>query len=177
MMQKAGLLFALVLFFSAAAAAQETPKVELFTGYSHLFADLNTTSYNLNGVNVSAAENVNSWFGGVLDFNSNFGSNAGLNVNAQSIMYGPRIAYRKSSAVTPSFHVLFGGFRGSRGFDGISEAKWRIDLAVGGEVDLRINDRVAFRLVQVDYMPTHFLNLHQDNVRVSVGFVFRFPRW
>jgi hypothetical protein len=177
MMQKAGLLFALVLFFSVAAVAQETPKIELFTGYSHLFADLNTTSYNLNGVNVSAAENVNSWFGGVLDFNSSFGSNAGLNVNSQTIMYGPRIAYRKSSFITPSVHALFGGVRGSRGFDGISEANWRFGIGVGGEIDLRINDKVAFRLVQVDFMPTHFQDVRQDNVRVSVGFVFRFPRW
>jgi hypothetical protein len=180
-MQKAGLLFALVLFFSVAAAAQDTPKVELFTGYSHLFSNLNNSlnnpSYNLNGVNVSAAENVNSWFGGVLDFNSSFGSNAGLNVNSQTIMYGPRIAYRKSRFVTPSVHALFGGVRGSRGFDGISESNWRFGIGVGGEIDLRINDRVAFRLVQVDYMPTHFQDVRQDNVRVSVGFVFRFPRW
>ena len=176
-MQKAGLLFALVLFFSVAAAAQETPKIELFTGYSHLFADLNTTSYNLNGVSVSAAENVNSWFGGVLDFNSSFGSNAGLNVNAQTIMYGPRIAYRKSRSITPSVHAMFGAIRGSRGFDGISESNWRWTMGLGGEIDLRINDKAAFRIVQVDYIPTHFENLRQDNVRVSVGFVFRFPRW
>jgi len=176
-MQKAGLLFALVLFFSVAAVAQETPKIELFTGYSHLSADLNNTSYNLNGVNVSAAENVNSWFGGVLDFSSSFGSHAGLNVNTQTIMYGPRIAYRKSRFVTPSVHALFGGIRGSRGFDDISVANWRFAMGLGGEIDLRINDKVALRLVQVDYIPTHFLNLRQDNVRVSVGFVFRFPRW
>ena len=176
-MQKAGLLFALVLFFSVAAAAQETPKVELFTGYSNLFTELNTSSYNLNGVNVSAAENVNSWFGGVLDFSDNFGTNAGHNVNTQSIMYGPRISYRKSSSITPSVHALFGAVRGSQFFDGISQAKWRLDLAVGGNVDLRINDRVAFRLIQADYIPTHFLNLRQDNFRLSVGFVFRFPNW
>jgi hypothetical protein len=181
MMQKAGLLFALVLFFSVAAAAQETPKVELFGGYSHLFSNLNNSlnnpSYNLNGVNVSAAENVNSWFGGVLDFSSVSGSNAGLNVNSQTIMYGPRIAYRKSRAITPSIHALFGGVRGSRGFDGISEANWRFAMGLGGEIDLRINDKVAFRLVQADYIPTHFLDVRQDNVRVSIGFVFRFPRW
>jgi len=180
-MQKAGSLFALVLFFSVVAAAQETPKVELFTGYSHSFANVNNSlsypSYNLNGVNVSAAENVNSWFGGVLDFNSSFGSNAGVSVNSQSIMYGPRISYRKSRAVTASVHAMFGGIRGSRGFDGISEGTWRFGMGLGGDVDIRINDLVAFRLVQVDYMPTHFVDVHQDNVRVSVGFVFRFPRW
>ena len=176
-MRKAGLLLALFLLFSVAAAAQETPKIEVFGGYSHLLADLNDTSYGLNGVHFSAAENVNSWFGGVLDFSYNFGTNAGYNVNEQSILYGPRFAYRKSRFITPSVHALFGGVRGSRGFDGISQANWRIDLAVGGEIDLRINDRVAFRLIQADYIPTHFLNLRQDNVQLSTGLVFRFPHW
>jgi len=177
MMQKAGLLFALVLFFSVAAAAQETPKVEVFGGYSNLFANLNNSSYNLNGVHVSAAENVNSWFGGVLDFSTHFGSNAGYNVNTESIMYGPRIAYRKSPAITPSVHALFGAVRGSRYFDGISVANYRFAVGLGGEIDVRINDKVALRLVQADYIPTHFLDLRQDNIRISAGFVFRFPRW
>jgi hypothetical protein len=175
MMQKAGFLLALVLFFSVAATAQETPKIEIFGGYSHLFADLNHSSFNLNGVHVSAAENYNSWFGGVLDFSSHFGSTNGVNINAQSIMYGPRFAYRKSRFVTPSVHALFGAIRGSAGFDGISKANYRFNMGLGGEIDLRINDKVAFRLVQADYMPT--LNLRQDNIRVSTGFVFRIPHW
>jgi hypothetical protein len=177
MMQKAGFLLALVLFFSVAAAAQQTPRLELFGGYSHLFADLNNRSFNLDGVHGSAAENFNSWFGGVLDFSTSFGSNAGLNINAQSIMYGPRFSYRKSRFVTPSVHVLFGAMRGSAGFEGISKPKYRFNMGFGGEIDLRINDKVAFRLFQADYMPTRFLNLRQDDLRVSTGFVFRFPRW
>jgi hypothetical protein len=177
MMQKVGSLLALVLFFSVAAAAQKTPKIELFGGYSHLFADLNDTSFNLDGFHVSAAENLNSWLGGVLDFSTHFGRRAGINVNTQSITYGPRFAYRKSKLVTPSAHALFGAIRGSTGFDGISKPNTRFTLAVGGEIDVRINDRVAFRVIEADYLLTRFLNLRQDNVRVSAGLVFRFPHW
>ena len=177
MMQKAGFLLALVLIWSATAVAQQTPKVEVFGGYSHFFGDLNDTSFNLDGAHVSAAENFNSWFGGVLDFSSNFGSSNGTNINAQSIMYGPRFAYRKSKFITPSVHVLFGAIRGSAGFDGISKPNWRFNMGLGGEIDLRINDKVAFRLVQADFMATRFEDVRQDNVRVSTGFVFRFPRW
>ncbi len=176
-MQKVGSLLALVLFCSVAAAAQQTPKVELFGGYSYLLADLNGTSVNLDGFHVSAAENLNSWLGGVLDFSTHFGTRAGVNVNTQSIMYGPRIAYRKSKLVTPSAHALFGAIRGSAGFDDISKPNTRLTLAVGGEINVRITDRVAFRVVQADYQPTRFLGLRQDNIRVSTGFVFRFPRW
>jgi hypothetical protein len=177
MMQKVGSLLALVLFFSVAAAAQQTPKVELFGGYSHLLADLNDPSFNLDGFHVSAAENLNSWLGGVLDFSTHFGTRAGINVNTQSIMYGPRVAYRKSKVVTPSAHALFGAIRGSAGFDDISKPNTRFNLAVGGAIDVRINDKVAFRVVQADYLVTHFLGLRQDNIRVSTGFVFRFPHW
>lgn len=176
-MQKVGSLLALVLFFSLAAAAQETPKLELFGGYSHLVADLNDTSFNLDGVHASAAENLNSWAGGVLDFSTHWGTSAGKNINAQSIMYGPRFAYRKSKLVTPSAHALFGAIRGSPGFDGISKSNFRFVLGVGGEIDIRISDKVAFRLVQADYMPTRFMNVRQDNIRFSTGLVFRVPHW
>jgi hypothetical protein len=140
-------------------------------------ADLNDPSFNLNGFHVSAAENLNSWLGGVLDFSTQFGTRAGINVNTQSIMYGPRFAYRKSKAVTPSAHALFGAIRGSAGFDDISKPNTRFTFAVGGEIDVRINDWVAYRVIQGDYMMTHFLNLRQDNIRVSTGLVFRFPHW
>ena len=177
MMRKAGFLLALILLLSGVAAAQQTPQFEIFGGYSRFLADLNTTSFSLNGAHVSAAENLNHWFGGVLDFSSNWGANAGYNINTQSIMYGPRFAYRKSRFITPSVHALFGGIRGSAEFDGISKPNWRFALGVGGAIDVRINDRVAIRLVQADYMPTRFLNLRQDNLRVSAGFVFLLPHW
>lgn len=176
MMRKVA-FFALVLVSAVSLSAQETPKVEVFGGYSHLIADLNDTSFNLDGFHISAAENMNSWFGGVLDFSTQFGKRNGLNVNAQSIMYGPRFAYRKSSAVTPSAHVLLGAFRGSAGFDGISKPDTHFAVAVGGEIDVRINRWVSYRVVQGDYLMTRFLNLRQDNVRLSTGLVFRFPHW
>jgi hypothetical protein len=79
--------------------------------------------------------------------------------------------------VTPSAHALFGVVRGSTGFDGISKPDTHFGMAVGGEIDVRINDRVAFRVIEADYMMTRFLNLRQDNIRVSAGLVFRFPHW
>jgi hypothetical protein len=174
MMQKVGSLLALVLFFSVAAAAQETPRFEVFGGYSFLSADLNDSNFNLNGFHVSAAENLNKWVGGVLDFSTHYGTFNGVNVNMQSIMYGPRFAYRKSKVVTPSAHALFGVVRGSAGFDGISKADTHFGLALGGEIDVRINQWVALRVVQADYIMTNFVNTRQDNIRISAGLVFRF---
>lgn len=176
-MQKVRWLLVLVLFFSVAAAAQETPKVEVFGGYSHFVGDLSNTSFNLDGFHISAAENLNSWVGGVADFSTHFGTYNGVNVNTQSVMYGPRFSYRKVHSVTPSVHALFGVTRGSAGYLGISKADTHFAMGFGGEVDVRINKYVSYRLVQADYLVTRFLNLRQDNVRISTGIVFRFPHW
>jgi len=52
------------------ALAQQKPKVEVFGGHSYLMADMNGSSFHLYGVDFPGAENVNSWFGGALDFSS-----------------------------------------------------------------------------------------------------------
>jgi len=177
-MQKVGLLLAVVLFVtvSAAAQAQPAPRVELFGGYSHLFADVNNPTLNLDGFHISAAENLNRWAGGVLDFSTHYANVGGVNVNMQSIMYGPRFAYRESEALTPSIHALFGAVRGSAGFEGISKADTHFSMGFGGEIDLKINTWAALRLVQADYLVTRFVNLRQDNLRLSAGIVFRLRR-
>lgn len=176
-MHRAVCLLALILFVSIGAIAQQTPRIEVFGGYSHFFADVGNSSSNLNGFHVSAAENLNSWFGGVLDFSTHYGTRAGINVNTQSIMYGPRFAYRRSNMVTPSAHALFGAVHGSEGLYGISMPDTHFGMALGGAVDVRVNDRIAFRVLQADYLMTRFLGLRQDNIRVSTGLVFRFAHW
>jgi hypothetical protein len=177
MMQKPGSLLAFILFSSVVAAGQQTPRIEIFGGYSHLFADVGNSSFGLNGFHASGAENLNSWFGGVLDFSSHYGTLAGVNVNTQSIMYGPRFAYRKIGLVTPSVHALFGAVHGSAGLYGISMPDTHFAYSFGGAVDVKVTDRIALRVVQADYLRTRFLNLRQDNVRVSAGLVFRFAHW
>ncbi len=70
------LTLALILAGSLTAFAQETPRVEIFTGYSFLhasFADAITPGSadfhgNVNGWNASVAFNANPWLGVVADF-------------------------------------------------------------------------------------------------------------
>jgi len=177
MMQKVSLYLVLVLFFSIAAAAQETPKIEVFGGYSFLDADLSNSSFNMNGFHVSAAENLNKWVGGMADFSTHYATIGGRNINTQAIMYGPRVSYRKIRAITPSAHALFGAVRGSQGYLGISQADTHFAMGFGGELDVKVSKYVAYRVVQADYLVTRFLNLRQDNIRVSTGLVFQFPHW
>lgn len=162
------------LFIGVTAWAQTTPKYELFGGYSHLLADVNHTSFNLDGGEASAVENVNNWFGGMLDFGIQYGTRNGYKVNSEQIMYGPVFSYRKSPMFTPSAHLLLGAVRGSQGFAGISQNSTRFGAAFGGSLDFRLTNRVSFRVIQGDYLITNFMGTHQDSIRLSTGLVFTF---
>jgi len=43
----------------------------------------------------------------------------------------------------------------------------------GGGLDFRVNDRVDFRAIQVDFHPTRLGSESQANFRVGMGVVFR----
>ena len=45
--------------------------------------------------------------------------------------------------------------------------------AFGGGLDIKLNDKVDFRAVQVDYNPIAFSSGTQHNVRLGIGFVFK----
>jgi hypothetical protein len=167
-------LVALLLFLCSTAIAQEVPRIEVFGGYSHLIADVNGTSKNLNGVAVSVGENVNRWFGGTLDFTSHWGTEGGYKVNAQTLMYGPVFSYRKQPRVTPFGHILLGFIHGSGGYLGTSESSFHFGAMLGGGVDFALTDKIAIRPIQADYLMSRFLGTRQDNIRLSAGIVLRF---
>ena len=64
-------LLAVLSLFGATAHAQDTPKVDIFAGYSYLRLNPSTagvSSFNLNGGSASIAYNAKSWLSGVADF-------------------------------------------------------------------------------------------------------------
>jgi hypothetical protein len=155
------------------AVAQEVPRIEVFGNYSHLVANVNGTSVNLNGWGVSVGENLNRWFGGTLDFSTHYATQAGFNVNTETLMYGPVVSYRNIPKITPFAHVLMGVVRGSPGYLGVSQADRVFGLMTGGGLDLAVNDRFAIRVLQADYLMSRFLKTRQDNIRLSAGIVLR----
>jgi opacity protein-like surface antigen len=169
-------LFPVVLVMCMTARAQEVvPRVEITGGYSYLDANVNGSSFGLNGGFGSATENVNSWVGGRLDVHAFSGTTSGKSVTAQTFTYGPVFSYRRFARLTPSAHVQLGAIHASTGFLGISQSAFKFALAAGGGVDYSVNPHVAIR-VQADYLMSRFLNLRQDNLQFSSGFVFRFGR-
>ena len=176
-------VLAVLSLFGATAHAQDTPKVDIFAGYSYLRLNPRTagvSSFNLNGGSASIAYNAKSWLSGVADFggysNGNI-LNTGINGTLSTYLFGPRVSYRHFGRITPFGEVLFGvAHASSAGTSGSDNA---LAMTLGGGLDYKLSDRFAIRPVKVDYLMTRFSesgtsNQTQNNLRVSTGIVFRF---
>ena len=161
-----------LLLLSASAFAQQTPQVEVFGGYSNLWANINNSSFDMNGATGSVTENLNSWFGGTLDFSTHWGTENGFKTDMQTLTYGPVFSYRKSKNVVPFGHVLLGAVRGGPEYLDISKSEVRFGAYVGGGLDLKVTPRIALRVIQADYLMNRFSAGTQDNLRLSAGVVF-----
>ena len=92
------------------------------------------------------------------------------------------------SRFKPFAHALIGvahgrhAIRDCEGIDGVTSlsvpcvAEPRVSdtglaAALGGGLDIRLNKRLDFRAIQVDYNPTQLLNTTQHNIRIGVGIV------
>ena len=176
-------LLAVLSLFGATAHAQDTPKFDIFAGYSYLRLNPSTagvSSLNLNGGSASIAYNAKSWLSGVADFggysNGNI-LNTGINGTLSTYLFGPRVSYRHFGRITPFGEVLFGvAHASSAGTSGSDNA---FAMTLGGGLDYKLSDRFAIRPVKLDYLITRFSetgtsNQTQNNLRVSTGIVFRF---
>ena len=183
-----------------------TPKVEWFLGYSFWRAtptsNGNRIGY-LHGGSTSVAYNFNRYVGFVADFagfdNSKltlFGPAGGETLDAAGSVYtfmvGPRLSFRKFERITPYAQVLAGvvhassvtisGCTGDPSCTPIgSDTTFAAMAGVG--FDINISHRIALRLLEADFLLTHFqdpisaIGLSrgwQDNTRLSTGIVFRF---
>lgn len=165
-----------LLILPVSAWADDVPKFEVFGGYSNFAANVNTSSFDMNGVNGSFQENLNSWFGGELDISGHFGTDNNFKVNTESATYGPVFSYRRNKSLVPFGHALLGAVRGSPEYLGISKSEERFGVYVGGGLDLKIAPNLALRLIQADYLMTRFSNIRQDNLRFSAGIILTFGR-
>ncbi len=150
----------LLLLAVSALRAQETPKAELFAGYSYLRAE----GLNFNGGSGSIAGNVTPWLGLVFDFGGVTRSGA----TVYTYMAGPKLSYRKDK-FTVFAQTLFGGAHVTNSGSDNSFA-----MTAGGGLDVNVHHNIAIRLVQAEYLMTRFASTTQNNARISAGIVFRF---
>jgi opacity protein-like surface antigen len=183
-----------------------TPNVEWFLGYSFWRAtptsNANRIGY-LHGGSTSVAYNFNKYVGFIADFagfdNSKltlFGPTGTETVNASGSVYtfmvGPRLSYRRYEKFTPYAQVLAGvvhvssvsisGCTGDPSCTPIGSDTTFATMA-GAGFDINISHRIALRLIEADFLLTHFRDPisatglsrgWQANTRLSTGIVFRF---
>jgi hypothetical protein len=160
----AAFAFALIAFCTA-ARAQDAPKAEVFAGYSYSsYDDSGIDRIDGQGWHLSAAGNVNDWFGIEGDASGHY--EGGRSVHY--LQAGPRFTYRGDRASVFA-HTL----TGVTFVDAIGNGTDWV-LTFGGGVDVKVNDRVSVRAIQVDYTPTLLLDGLRHNARVSAGVVFTF---
>jgi opacity protein-like surface antigen len=150
----------------------------------------------LHGFDASATVNLTGGFGLTGDFSGHFktrrvadplGGFITNDVRIFNVLGGPQYRFRPNSRVSPFVRGLAGVAitRSSleapsiNARDDLSSTDFA--LALGGGVDVRVSNRVAVRVFQVDYNPIFvsdfnelgFPKLRADNVRFSFGVVFR----
>ncbi len=194
-----------VLFFGLTTYAQEVPKAELFLGYQYIRfnPDLpGDSKFNMNGGGAAATFNFSKYVGLTAEFAGAHAGNtkgcdaAGLNCvtdsgNLFTYLFGPQVAFRNQSRVTPFVHALFGGAHsdlytslqqaGAPGITGFDKNAFA--MALGGGLDVRASRIIAIRLAQVDYLMTRFSGTsgagevsHQNSFRYLGGIVFHLGR-
>src|SRR5207302_573832 len=84
-------------------------------------------------------------------------------------MFGPRVNYRNTSRLEPFGQLLIGGQHESiRGTSANTFA-----LTLGGGVDYKYNDRFSVRVIQAEYLWTHFFGTGWNNARIQAGLVYK----
>ena len=193
-MKKLVLVAVFLLGFSVMAMAQDTPRIEVFGGYSLVLVDTSTAlaqsmfegmDLNLNGWNGSVAINANKWGAFVVDFGGAYGvvgeehSNPErwgewMDVSIHSIMVGPKFSLHRGAA-SPFVQALFGVARIKGSWAHNDYIERDMAMAFGGGIDVNLNNRVALRPVQLDYFATRAGRTGDfaDHLRFSTGVVLK----
>jgi len=164
-------LIVLLLAASLPASSQDTPRVQVFAGYSYTRFDSPSFGFSnpsgLNGYNFSPAFNLIRGFGVAVELSGQYGST----LNLRDIAVGPQFLYPRGKTLFFG-HVLIGDAR-SLVQVGAGEEDTTRAVALGGGMDLDISSRFAFRVFQVDYLHTTLFSEKQNNLRFSTGLVYR----
>ena len=184
-MRIGGVVLCLFLAGAAPLFAADTPKFELFGGYSFMRDTDRAESFPA-GWAVSASGNVNSWIGVVTEVGGSHRScdncqrgpfaterfrGTNLDVTILTFMGGPRVASHANALVTPFAQVLFGGSHMKGGIEWDGALNTGFTYQPGAGVDVRVARNAAVRL-QGDYRIIRTSGRINKESRVAIGIVF-----
>jgi outer membrane protein with beta-barrel domain len=166
----------LVLCLASAAGAQESPRADLFAGYSLV----HTSDASLHGAEAALAYHFSGLLAAVLDLDWHTHTVEGVDHTTSAVLGGLRATFGRGSA-RPFVHALAGAVRAEDSIgvfeQTISESHTGFGGAAGGGLDVG-GSKLAVR-AQADYrlapqaQPDGSTKTHGDP-RFSVGVVFRF---
>lgn len=164
-MRKLSLLLGLLLLLPLAAHAQSTT---IFGGYSYVRLDTNPTKFNTHGWDASLTENMFKIIGVTAEFGQSYATITGVNTKQTTYLFGPEVHF--TARISPFVHALFGAAR----FSVPGNATNAFASAEGGGIDLHAGHFLGLRLIQADYLNTHFASKRQNDLRLSAGILLRF---
>ena len=176
--------FVLGVFLVSGAVmnAQETSTPKYEAGLNYSWLHVNSANYDLqrtaNGGSGYFEYNINNTVGLVADFGGYANTRRGIDDKLLTYMFGPRFNWRHSR-LTPYAQFLFGGAYVWNSPTGVSTTQNAFATAAGGGLDYNLNNRIAIKPIQVEYVMTQIdsangFGSHQNDVRYSAGVVFRF---
>ncbi len=149
---------------------------DVFGGYSYFRgSDPVNGSFDLNGWNAAFVQNINRWFGLVVDVSGHYGApfTAPL-VDTQrnhTFAFGPQFSMRANPRFIPFGHVLFGFSHVNMGVSGVFVSDIGLAYGFGGGMDVRISERLTVRAGQFDYINIRLAGVGSNNLRISTGIV------
>jgi opacity protein-like surface antigen len=173
-----GLLFIVPLGLQA----QEVARYELGGAYSYVHASSGNGggTFNVNGGRLSGDYNLNPLVAIVADVGAYKFSDMppGIGAKLYTFLVGPRFSCRRYARLTPFSEVLVGLARHTASTAQNIAGENSFGMTFGGGADVRLNQRLSLRPMQVDYLFTRFADAagnrsDQNNLRVSAGIVFR----
>lgn len=162
-MRKIAIVCGFMLCLPLISAAQDFPRLELFTGVSYLRGNLDL---NFKGFDISAAANFNRWFGLAADFSGHYFNRA----KVYSGLVGPRFTYRNDSRVSPYANFMIGAVSLGNGFSSDRSFAW----AAGAGFDVKVHKNIAIRVLDATYLQLHENGYTSKNGRLSTGILWCF---
>ena len=167
--------------------AQEPRSFEIGANYNFVHTNVppgGCGCFSLEGGSVWASYGFTQTFSAVgevaVQHSSNVGG-SGQSLLLTSYTIGSRYTFATRGRFQPFGQVLVGGVHaggsfapGAGGFPGSSNS---VAVLAGGGLNFGLNRYLWLRAFQADYYLTHFangINNHQNNLRISAGFVVRF---
>ena len=183
----------LVLVLACAARAQ-AQKIELFGGYSFVHAPVTfsqqpgtcalpctptstTPKLNLNGWEASGAVKFFGPLALAADFGGINGSFQGTNTRLNTYLFGPQLRLPLGlfgHALIGVAHESIGASISGNNIATSGPTQDAFATALGGGLDVHVLPFISLRLIQADYLYTHFNSTKQNQPRISAGLVIHF---